>query len=79
MIRVEYTDGNILTGGIIDAGTKISMEGEVPILAIELANLLTAVSDKYPIVMDLALKYVEDNNEIRREELRNDKTDKYNN
>lgn len=51
----------------MDAGAVISIVGELPVVALELANLLTAVSDKYPMVMDIALKMVKDNNELRKE------------
>lgn len=77
MIKVEISDTKHLTGDIMDTGAVISIVGELPIVALELANLLTAVSDKYPMVMDIALKMVKDNNELRKE-VDNDKTDKHN-
>lgn len=67
MIKVEISDTKYLTGGIMDAGAVISIVGELPVVALELANLLTAVSDKYPLVMDIALKMVKDNNDLRKE------------
>jgi hypothetical protein len=66
MIKVEISDTKDLTGGIMDAEAVISIVGELPVVALELANLLTAVSDKYPMVMDIALKMVKDNNELRK-------------
>lgn len=66
MIKVEISDTKHLTGGIMDAGATISIVGELPVVALELANLITAVSDKYPMVMDIALKMVKDNNELRK-------------
>ena len=67
MIKVEISDTKHLTGDIMDAGAVISIVGELPVVALELANLLTAVSDKYPLLMDVALKIVKDNNELRKE------------
>ena len=61
MIKVEISETKRLTGGIMDAGAVISIVGELPVVALELANLLTAVSDKYPLVMDMALEMVKDN------------------
>lgn len=66
MIKVEISDTQKLSDGIMDAGADISIVGPLPIVALELANLLTAVSDKYPMVMGIALKMVEDNNELRK-------------
>ena len=67
MIKVEISDTKRLTGGIMDAGAVISIVGELPVVALELANLLTAVSDKYPLVMDMAIEMVKDNNKLRSE------------
>ena len=67
MIKVEISETKRLTGGIMDAGAVISIVGELPVVALELANLLTAVSDKYPLVMDMALEMVKDNNKLRSE------------
>lgn len=65
MIKVEIGTPKNLTDGIMDVGAHISITGDGPILALELANLITLVSDKYPEVMDAALKLVKDNNELR--------------
>lgn len=51
----------------MDAGADISIVGELPVVALELANLLTAVSDKYPLLMDMAVEMVKDNNKLRSE------------
>ena len=67
MIKVEIDDTKRLPGGIMDAGASISIVGELPVVALELANLLTAVSDKYPLLMDMALDIVKDNNKLRSE------------
>lgn len=67
MIKVEISDSKRLPGGIMDAGADISIVGELPVVAIELANLLTAVSDKYPLLLDMALDMVKDNNKLRKE------------
>lgn len=67
MIKAEISDTKQLADGIIDAGADISIVGPLPVVALELSNLLTVVSDKYPLVMTLALKMMEDNNKLRKE------------
>lgn len=74
MIKVELTGAERLANGVLDAGADISIVGDIKTVSIELANLITWVSDKYPFVLDIAMKYIEDNNKYR-EEIEHDKTD----
>ena len=78
MIKVELTGAERLSNGVLDAGADISIVGDIKTVSIELANLITWVSDKYPFVLDIAMKYIEDNNKYR-EVNSNDKTDINNN
>lgn len=67
MIKVELNGAERLSNGVIDAGAEISIVGDIKTVSIELANLITWVSDKYPFVLDKAMKYIEDNNKYREE------------
>ena len=78
MIKVELNGAERLSNGVLDAGADISIVGDIKTVSIELANLITWVSDKYPFVLDIAMKYIEDNNKYR-EEIEHDKTDIDNN
>lgn len=67
MIKVELNGADRLPNGIVDAGAEISITGDIKTVSIELANLITWVSDQYPFVLDLAMKFIEDNNKYREE------------
>jgi hypothetical protein len=78
MIKVELRSKKKLKKGIADCGCDIEIVGDVNTISIELANLLTAITVKYPFVMDIAQKYMEDNLKLM-EVFKNDKTDIDNN
>ena len=67
MIKCEYSHKEKIGNGMVDACCEISMSGELNIVAIELANLIASMTTKYPMVMDLAMKYLEDDKKIRKE------------
>ena len=78
MIKVELNGAERLPNGLLDTGADITIEGDIKTVSIELANLITWISDNCPFVLDIAMKYIEDNNKYR-EEIEHDKTDFDNN
>lgn len=78
MIKVELMSKRNINKDVADCGCSIQIIGDVNTVSIELANLLTAIISKYPIVMDIAQRYMEDNVKLM-EVFKNDKTDINNN
>ena len=77
MIKVTLAAKNPMDNGIVDCGCEIMLYGDIDTIALELGSLLSNISIKYPMVMDLALKYMQDNKNFMEAE--NDKTDINNN
>lgn len=77
MIKVNLIAKNPMDNGMVDCGCDIELYGDIGTLAAELGNLLTNISIKYPMIMDIALDYMQDNKNFM--EADNDKTDINNN
>ena len=66
MIKVEIVSRDKLTDGMIDCGCDIHLEGNLKDVATELANLTIAIIERYPEVMELSQKLIEDHIRITR-------------
>ena len=52
MIKVELRATNPMDNGMVDCGCDIELFGDIGTLAIELGNLLTNISSRYPMIME---------------------------